>query len=133
MPELALKDRAVETLFALLAVVPCATTMVIRSPTCIALYLRRKIDQPPGARLIHTAKVAIYQKSAAVDDGDLLSHLFHELSQPLTTLNCCLETVLKSRDTGAGSRQDIRIALQQTQQVIRLISDLRALVEKRSA
>jgi signal transduction histidine kinase len=79
------------------------------------------------------AKVAIYQKSAADDDGDLLSHLFHELSQPLTALNCCLETVLKSRDTGAGSRQDIRIALQQTQQVIRLITDLRALVEKRSA
>ena len=37
MPELALKVRAVETLAVLFAVVPCATTMVIKSPTCIAL------------------------------------------------------------------------------------------------
>lgn len=79
------------------------------------------------------AKLAITQNSTATDNGDLLSHMFHELSQPLTTLNCCLETVLKNRDAGAGSRRDIRIALQQTQQVIRLIADLRALVEKKSA
>ena len=37
IPELALKLRAVETAAALLAVVPCATTIVTRSPICMAL------------------------------------------------------------------------------------------------
>lgn len=63
MPELALNVRAVDTLFALLAVVPCATTMVIRSPTCMALYLRHKVDQPPGRRLIHTIRGVGYELS----------------------------------------------------------------------
>lgn len=63
MPELALKVRAVETLLALLAVVPCATTMVMRSPTCMALYLRRKVDRPPGRRLIHTIRGVGYELS----------------------------------------------------------------------
>jgi signal transduction histidine kinase len=75
------------------------------------------------------AKAATRENSAAGDYDDLLSDLFHELSQPLTTLNCCLETVLKNGDAGAGSKRDIRIALQQTEKVIRLISDLRALVD----
>jgi len=64
MPELALKVRAVETLLPLLAVVPWATTVVIKSPTCIALYLRRKIDQPHGRRLIHTIRGVGYELRA---------------------------------------------------------------------
>lgn len=64
MPELALKVRAVDTLFALFAVVPCATTIVIRSPTCMALYLRRKIQNSSARPLIHTIRGVGYELSA---------------------------------------------------------------------
>jgi DNA-binding response OmpR family regulator len=59
-----LKVRAVETVAALLAVVPCETTMVTRSPTCMALYLRRKVDDGFGRRLIHTIRGVGYELSS---------------------------------------------------------------------
>lgn len=61
------------------------------------------------------------------DREQLVSDLFHELSQPLTTISCCLES-LKRRGAAARNRRDMRIALQQVGKVIRLISDLRELV-----
>jgi K+-sensing histidine kinase KdpD len=62
------------------------------------------------------------------DCEQLVSDIFHELSQPLTTLNCCLEGMLKRKGAAARSQQDMRTALQQAGKVIRLISDLRQLV-----
>jgi len=63
------------------------------------------------------------------DSEQLVSDLFHELSQPLTTLSCCLETLLKRIGTTSPNRRDMRIALEQAGKIIKLIADLRELVE----
>jgi signal transduction histidine kinase len=57
------------------------------------------------------------------------AELFHELTQPLTTLHCCLELSLKKTPRSAKSRRDLQIALQQTENVVKLIAQLRALVD----
>jgi signal transduction histidine kinase len=58
-----------------------------------------------------------------------IAELFHELAQPLTILHCCLELVLKEKPRSSKSAKDLRIALQQTENIAKLIGQLRALVD----
>jgi uncharacterized membrane protein len=58
----------------------------------------------------------------------LLAELFHRLNQPLTTLNCCLELSLKKTRASAKWRRDMRIALQQADNITQLMASLRELV-----
>jgi DNA-binding response OmpR family regulator len=60
-----LKVRAVDTVAALFAVVPWETTMVMRSPARMALYLRRKVDDGFDHRLIHTIRGVGYELSSS--------------------------------------------------------------------
>ena len=70
---------------------------------------------------------AINRTSAAREREELITELFHELSQPLTTLTCCLEVCLQK--PRGGRRRDLRIALQQAQTITRLTAQLRELVD----
>lgn len=58
-----------------------------------------------------------------------ISELFHQLSQPLTTLNCCLEISLQEKRAPSRHRRDLGIALQQAETVARLVAQLRELVD----
>ena len=70
---------------------------------------------------------AINQTGAGSEREELIGELFHELSQPLTTLTCCLEVCLqKSR---RSRRRDLRIALAQAQTITRLTAQLRQLLD----
>jgi signal transduction histidine kinase len=55
--------------------------------------------------------------------------IFHELSQPLSTLTCLLEVNLLVSRPAKSTRHDLQIALKQTQSVMRLFRGLRELVE----
>jgi len=59
----------------------------------------------------------------------VIAELFHELTQPLTTLHCCLELSLKKVPRSAKSRRDLQIALQQAENIAKLIGELRELLE----
>jgi hypothetical protein len=58
-----------------------------------------------------------------------LRDLFHELSQPITTLCCCLEISLKQA-RGTRLRHDLGIALEQAQAVMKLTRAIRERVEQ---
>lgn len=58
-----------------------------------------------------------------------IPELFHELAQPLTILHCCLELSLKETPRSSESGRDLQIALQQTENIAKLIAQLRALVD----
>ncbi len=58
-----------------------------------------------------------------------LSELFHELSQPITTLCCCLDISLRQA-RGTRLRHDLRIALEQAQAVMKLTRAIRERVEQ---
>jgi hypothetical protein len=63
---------------------------------------------------------------AALECEELIAELFHQLSQPLTTLTCCLEVCLqKSR---GNRKRDLRIALEQAQTITGLTAQLRQLL-----
>lgn len=66
---------------------------------------------------------------APAADNDRLAELFHELTQPLTTLHCCLELSLKKVPRSSKSRKDLQIALQQVEQIAKLIAQIREHVE----
>jgi hypothetical protein len=59
----------------------------------------------------------------------MLADLLHELSQPVTTLCCCLEISLQ-KARGVGSRHDLAIALHQAEAIAKLTHRIRALVEE---
>jgi len=59
----------------------------------------------------------------------LVAELFHELTQPLTTLHCCLDLLLKKVPRSSKSRGDLQIALQQAENIAKLISQLREVLE----
>ncbi len=59
----------------------------------------------------------------------LMHDIFHELSQPLSTLTCLLEVNLLVSRPAKRTRHDLQIALKQTQSVMRLFRGLRELVE----
>jgi hypothetical protein len=63
-----------------------------------------------------------------VRDPRLLADLFHALTQPLTTLRCCLGLSLKGHDV-ARTRQNIEVALQAAESVSGWIAGIRQLVE----
>jgi signal transduction histidine kinase len=69
---------------------------------------------------------------ATAADNDRLAELFHELAQPLTTLHCCLELSLK-KVRSSKSRRDLQIALQQAENIAKLISQLREVLEGANA
>jgi len=58
---------------------------------------------------------------------NLLGELLHSLSQPLTTLRCSLE--LSIDETGLQQHEDVAVALEQTEKVIRLVRLLQEYVE----
>jgi hypothetical protein len=58
-----------------------------------------------------------------------LMDLFHDLSQPITTLCCCLEISLRQA-RGTRLRHDLGIALEQAQSVMKLTRAIRERVEQ---
>lgn len=59
----------------------------------------------------------------------LLSELFHALNQPLTTLHCALELALQRPHREAECRHTLEAALLQAENVTRLTSGIRELLE----
>src|SRR5205814_2262620 len=111
-------------------------------------YLRRKVDDGFGKRLIHTIRGVGYELSLRSGPGrmkaeiirpsltprsdrkELISDLFHALNQPLTTLRCSLELTLHQPVRAAEQyREALNHALDHAEQVVRLVSGIRELVE----
>ncbi len=64
------------------------------------------------------------------DRKELISDLFHALNQPLTTLRCSLELTLHQPVRAAEQyREALNHALDHAEQVVRLVSGIRELVE----
>jgi K+-sensing histidine kinase KdpD len=59
---------------------------------------------------------------------NLLADLFHALSQPLTTLQCCLTGSLQKPASAGRYRRDLQMALQQAKAVVFLTAAIRELV-----
>jgi len=59
---------------------------------------------------------------------NLLADLFHALSQPLTTLQCCLAGSLQKPQSTPRYRRDLQTALQQARSVVFLTAAIRELV-----
>jgi signal transduction histidine kinase len=69
-------------------------------------------------------------------DGEyqqLMSDLFHDLSQPLSTLTCLLEVNLLLSRPAKRSRHDLKIALQQVHSIVRIVRDLREFADAGNA
>lgn len=62
-------------------------------------------------------------------DPQLLSDLFHALSQPLTTLRCGLGLSLQKLPDDNQNRQSLEIASQAAESVARLVAGIRELME----
>lgn len=62
------------------------------------------------------------------EDLQLLADLFHNLSQPLTTLRCCLGLSLH-KSPGKQNRRDLEIAMRAAESVASLVAGIRELVE----
>jgi light-regulated signal transduction histidine kinase (bacteriophytochrome) len=58
---------------------------------------------------------------------ELMSEMFHDLSQPLSTLSCLVEINLLLSRTAKQWRQDLKIALKQVHAIVWLIRALREL------
>lgn len=69
------------------------------------------------------------QPMSARPREQLIAEIFHELTQPLTTLHCCLELVLQKIPRSAKFRTDLQVALQQADKVAKLVAQVRELVE----
>jgi hypothetical protein len=65
-------------------------------------------------------------------DPQLLADLFHALTQPLTTLRCCLSLCLRKQAKEQQNRRDLELALQAAESVSGLIAGIRDLVEDAS-
>jgi len=76
---------------------------------------------------------AIAASPARATAGDelpqLMSDVFHDLSQPLSTLTCLLEVNLLLSRPAKQVRHDLKIALNQVHFIVRLFRDLRELVD----
>ena len=68
---------------------------------------------------------------AAVHDEyqQLLDDLFHALSQPLTSLSCCLAVSVQQPRTAGRYRRDLRMALLQAESVRQIITSIRTLLD----
>ena len=64
---------------------------------------------------------------------DVLSDIFHELSQPLTTLECGLELALRNDTTVAQLRKRLRVLLEAAQELHQKLLELRAKQQKRES
>jgi len=71
---------------------------------------------------------SIQDLHASCDYQQVLADLFHALSQPLTTLQCCLSGSLQRPQSAEKYRKDLQIALRQTESVVFLTSALRELM-----
>jgi K+-sensing histidine kinase KdpD len=65
--------------------------------------------------------------SADAECQQLVSELFHDLSQPLSTLVCLLEVNLLLARPAKQLRRDLQIALEQAKSIVRFDRDLREL------
>ncbi|MBZ5572587.1 MAG: hypothetical protein LAO09_12005 [Acidobacteriia bacterium] len=61
-----------------------------------------------------------------------LADLFHALSQPLTTLRCCLDVSLQKPRSAQRYQRDLQAVLQQVELVTRLVICIRDLVDAAS-
>jgi signal transduction histidine kinase len=59
----------------------------------------------------------------------LVSDLFHALSQPITALRCSLELALHTRTTAAPSQENLETALAHAEQIARLATGIRELIQ----
>ncbi len=79
------------------------------------------------------ASPAMAASPARATAGDelqqLMSDVFHDLSQPLSTLTCLLEVNLLLSRPVKQVRHDLKIALHQVHFIVRLFRDLRELVD----
>ncbi len=69
------------------------------------------------------------RETAEAEYQQLMHDIFHELSQPLSTLTCLLEVNLLVSRPAKSTRHDLQIALKQIHWVVRLFRSLRELVE----
>jgi signal transduction histidine kinase len=67
--------------------------------------------------------------TADVEYQQLMDDMFHDLSQPLSTLTCLLEVNLLLSRPAKRTRHDLQIALKQTHSIVRLVRGLRELVD----
>jgi len=59
--------------------------------------------------------------------GQSIADISHELTQPLTTLHCCLELVLRKMPRSSKCRADLQIALGEAEKLTELVGQLREL------
>jgi signal transduction histidine kinase len=70
--------------------------------------------------------------SSALNESErrqLVAELFHALSQPLTALRCSLEMALSGRFSPGPSQENLHLALEHAEQIARLATGIRELVE----
>jgi signal transduction histidine kinase len=68
-------------------------------------------------------------KPALDSDPQLISELFHALNQPITALRCSLELSLHRPRAAEQDRNTLRMALDQAEQIARLSTGIRELLE----
>jgi len=69
------------------------------------------------------------QNAAATERQRLLADLFHALTQPLTSLRCSLELALHQPRTAEQYRENLGAALDLAEQVTRLVTGIRQLLQ----
>jgi signal transduction histidine kinase len=69
------------------------------------------------------------RETAEGEYQQLMHDIFHELSQPLSTLTCLIEVNLLVSRPAKRTRHDLQIALKQIHSVVRLFRSLRELLE----
>lgn len=62
-------------------------------------------------------------------DADLVSKLFHELNQPLTSLHCALELGMMKHPVASSERTSLELALKEVQQITNETAMLRERIE----
>jgi two-component system, OmpR family, sensor kinase len=72
---------------------------------------------------------AVPAKPAADSDPQLISELFHALNQPLTALRCSLELSLHRPRAAEQDRDTLRMALDHAEQIARLSTGIRELLQ----
>jgi K+-sensing histidine kinase KdpD len=78
----------------------------------------------------------VFNPGSATVDAEyqqLMSDVFHDLSQPLSTLTCLVEVNLLLSRPAKQLRHDLKIALKQVHSIVRLIRALRELVDAGNA
>jgi len=65
---------------------------------------------------------------AADQAEQLIAQLFHDLTQPLTSLHCCLELAFQKMPRSSKFRADLQVALQEAEKLTELVGELRELV-----